>query len=282
MKDIFSSIWRVAFTLVLVLSMGLTSLLSVTSPALAATVPPLGTAGNYAVLAGTTITNTGTTAIVGGDVGVAPLSAITGFPPGTVLLPNIKHPGNDAPTQQAKIDLITAYNDAAGQGPATTLTGDLGGQVLTAGVYTYPSSAGLTGTLTLTGSATDIWIFQIGSTLTTATDSRVVFTGGGLPCNVFWQVGTSATFGTNSDISGNVLALVSITMNTGAKLAGRALARNGAVTLDTNAITVCANNGRVGINVHVTESAGDLHTIIASCNAAAIVVVNVEIGRAHV
>ena len=241
MKDIFSSIWRVAFALVLVLSMGLTSILSGAYPASAATAPPLGTAGNYAVLAGTTITNTGATVVAGGDVGVAPGSAITGFPPGIVLAPNIIHVGNDAPTIQAKNDLATAYINAAGQPMTVDLSGQDLGTVgaLVPGVYRFTSDAQLTGTLTLNGGPADIWIFQIGSSLTTAANSNVVFVGGGQNCNVFWQVGSSATLGTASAMVGNVLALTTITMNTGATLAGRALARNGAVNLATNAITVC-------------------------------------------
>jgi hypothetical protein len=216
------------------------SLLSVTSPALAATAPSLGTAGNYAVLAGTTVVNTGPTAIIGGDVGVAPGSAIVGFPPGTVT-GGIIHVGNDAPTILAKSDLVNAYNNAAGQPFDTDLSGsDLGGMVLVPGVYSFSSFAQLTGTLTLSGGPTDVWIFQIGSTLTTAANSSVVFRGGGQNCNVFWQVGSSATLGTTTAFVGNILALTTITLNSGATLAGRALARNGAVNLAANEITVCS------------------------------------------
>ncbi|MGD0856529.1 MAG: ice-binding family protein [Dehalococcoidia bacterium] len=244
MKEIFRSILRGALALVMVLSVGLGALLSVTSPAQAATAPSLGTAGNYSVLAGTTVTNTGNTVIIGGDVGVAPGSAITGFPPGTVLAPNIIHVGNDAATILAQTDLTTAYNAAAGQPYTQDYSGtDLGSlPALVPGVYKFTSAAQLTGTLTLNGGPTDVWIFQIGSTLTTAANSRVVFqTGsGGKSCNVFWQVGSSATLGTGSAIVGNVLALTTITMNTGATIAGRVLARNGAVNLDTAAITVCS------------------------------------------
>jgi hypothetical protein len=217
------------------------SFLSGTSPALAATAPSLGTAGNYAVLAGTTVTNTGPTAIIGGDVGVAPGSAITGFPPGTVT-GGIIHVGNDAATILAKTDLVNAYNAAAGQPFDTDLTGqDLGGMTLVPGVYSFSSFAQLTGTLTLSGGPTDVWIFQIGSTLTTASNSSVVFRGqGGQNCNVFWQVGSSATLGTATAFVGNILALTTITLDTNATLAGRALARNGAVNLAANAITVCS------------------------------------------
>ena len=241
MKEIFRLILKGSLALVMVLSMGLGALLSGTSPAQAATAPSLGTAGYYAVLAGTTVTNTGATAIIGGDVGVAPGSAITGFPPGTVLAPNIIHTGNDAPTILAQTHLANAYTNAAGQPFNTDLSGlDLGGMTLVPGVYKFTSSAQLTGTLTLNGGPTAVWIFQIGSTLTTGANSHVVFTGGGSSCNVFWQVGSSATLGSGSAIVGNILALTTITMNTGATIAGRALARNGAVNLDTAGITVCS------------------------------------------
>jgi hypothetical protein len=242
MKEIFRSILRSALALVMLLSVGFGALLSVASPAQAATAPSLGTAGNYAVLAGTTVTNTGATVITGGDVGVAPGSSITNFPPGIVVPPNIIHVGNDAATILAQTNLVTAYNSAAGQPFNTDLSGsDLGSLApLVPGVYKFTSSAQLTGTLTLNGGPTDVWIFQIGSTLTTASNSRVVFTGGGSSCNVFWQVGSSATLGSGSAIVGNVMALTTITMNTGATIAGRALARNGAVNLDTAGITVCS------------------------------------------
>jgi len=216
------------------------SLLSGTLPAQAATAPSLGTAGAYAVLAGTTVTNTGPTAVIGGDVGVAPGSAITGFPPGTIS-GGIIHVGNDAPTILAQTDLVNAYNTAAGQPFDVDLTGqDLGGMALAPGVYSFSSAAQLTGTLTLSGGPTDVWIFQIGSTLTTAANSSVVFRGGGQNCNVFWQVGSSATIGTTTTFVGNILALTTINLNTGASLAGRALARNGAVNLNSNAVTVCS------------------------------------------
>ena len=137
----------------------------------------------------------------------------------------------------AQNSLTTAYNALASQGCTADLTGqDLGGKTLTPGVYCFSSSAQLTGTLVLNaqGNANAVFIFKTGSTLTTASNSLVVVNNGGQICNVFWQIGSSATLGTGSTVAGNILALTSITMTTSARLFGRALARNGAVTLDTN------------------------------------------------
>lgn len=205
----------------------------------------LGTAGDFAVLAGSTVTNTGPSVIDGGDVGVSPGTAITGFPPGIVLPPFTFHAGN-AVALQAQNDLTAAFNEAAGLAPTQDLTGqDLGGLVLTPGVFSFSSSAQLTGTLTLDaqGDPNAQFVFQIGSTLTTASNSSImtINNGGALPgCNTFFQVGSSATLGTGTDFQGNILALTSITLNTGADiLNGSALARNGAVTLDSNNITGC-------------------------------------------
>ena len=199
----------------------------------------LGTAGSFAILAGAGITNTGPTT-VNGDVGTFPTTTETGF--GSVTITGTNHAGDPA-TQGAKNDLVTAYNTAAGSGPTTAVAANLGGQNLVAGVYNSASSLALTGVLTLSGSSTDVWIFQAGSTLTTATGSSVVFSGGAQACNVFWQVGSSATLGTGSSFKGTILALTSITATTGATIEGRLLARDGAVTLDTNTITrsVCAS-----------------------------------------
>ena len=201
----------------------------------------LGAAGRYAVLAGSTVTNTGPSVIDGGSVGVSPGASITGFPPGTVVAPFTFHAG-DADALQAQTDLTSAYNTAAGLSPTLVLTGqDLGGLTLSPGVYFFLSSAQLTGTLTLDnlGNPLAEFVFQIGSTLTTASNSSVVtINGGALPgSTVFWQVGSSATLGTNTAFEGHILALTSITLTTGATiLNGSALARNGAVTLDTNTI----------------------------------------------
>lgn len=202
----------------------------------------LGTAGNFGVLAGSTVTNTGPTVITG-DVGVSPGSSITGFPPGTV---NGTIHAADAVAAQAQRDLTTAFNAAAALAPTQDLTGqNLGGLTLTPGVFRFSSSAQLTGTLTLNalGDPNAQFIFQIGSTLTTASNSSIVTinSGGALPgCDAFFQIGSSATLGTNTAFQGNILALTSITLNTGATiLNGSALARNGAVTLDNNRITSC-------------------------------------------
>jgi len=203
----------------------------------------LNTAQAFGVLGGSTITNTGPT-VVNGDVGVSPGSAVVGFPPGIVI--GTIHTA-DAVAAQAQTDLTAAYNTAAGLACGTDLTGqNLGGLTLTPGVYCFDTSAQLTGTLTLDlqGNPNAFFLFQIGSTLTTASASSVLLINSGAttcPPNVFWQVGSSATFGTGSSFIGNVLALTSITMTTGGALNGRVLARNGAVTLDSNAITSCAS-----------------------------------------
>ena len=197
----------------------------------------LGTATSFAVLAGSTVTNTGPTTI-SGDVGVSPQTAVVGFPPGQVSNGTIH--AADAVASQAQDDLTVAYNDAAGRGPAVDQTGkDLGGQTLTPGVYAASSSMTLNGTVTLDalGDPNAVFVFQAGSTLTMNTSSTVALIGEAQACNVFWQVGSSATIFTGSAIVGSILALTSITMQTNASLQGRLLARNGAVTLDSNVIT---------------------------------------------
>jgi Ice-binding-like len=203
--------------------------------AFAATQPRLGTALNFTVLAGSTITNTGPTVITG-NLGLDPgtASSVTGFPPGSVT--GVQHTA-DAVALQAKNDLKTAYTDAATAPTTSDLTGkNLGGKNLTPGVYTFSSSAQLTGSLTLSGNG--VFIFRIGSTLTTASNSVVLLRNGAQACAVYWQVGSSATLGSATQFQGNLMALTSITMVTGANiLKGRALARNGALTLDTNRIT---------------------------------------------
>jgi hypothetical protein len=204
----------------------------------------LGTTASFAVLAGSTVTNTGST-VIDGDVGVSPGSAITGFPPGIVVPPSTEHVG-DAVAAQAQTDLTTAYNFAAGEScsGSNTLTGtNLGGLTLTPGVYCFASSAQLTGTLTLNdeGDPDSVFVFQIGTTLTTASASSVVFINGSQG-DVFWQVGSSATLGSGASFEGNILASQSITLTTGATIAcGSALSETGAVTMDTNQISIgCA------------------------------------------
>jgi Ice-binding-like len=205
----------------------------------------LGTANNFAVLAGSTITSTGASVINGGNVGLSPGTAITGFPPATITPPFTTFVA-EAVALQAQNDLFAAYNAAAGFAPNQTLTGqDLGGLTLTPGVYFFASSAQLTGVLTLNneGNPDAVFIFQIGSTLTTASDSSVVTINAGSAAgvtpgiSVFWQIGSSATLGTGTDFEGNILANTSITADTGATIDGRLLAKNGAVTLDDNTIT---------------------------------------------
>ncbi|NLO35581.1 MAG: DUF3494 domain-containing protein [Clostridiaceae bacterium] len=214
------------------------------TPATVAAAEPtvnLGTTASFAVLAGTTVTNTGTTDIsgsAGGDVGVWPGLAVTGLLPAD-LPDGVIHAG-DAVAQQAQSDLTTAYNDAAGRSVTENLSGDdLGGMTLTTGVYKFDSTAQLTGNLTLDaeGNPDAAFIFQIGSTLTTASASSFELINGAQFCRVFWQIGSSATLGTDSMFIGHIFALTSITATTGAEVQGQLLARNGAVTLDSNTIT---------------------------------------------
>jgi hypothetical protein len=203
----------------------------------------LGTAQSFAVLAGQSVTNTGASTF-NANVGVSPGTSITGFPPGVVAPPGMLHSA-DGVAAQAQTDLTAAYNAVAGTACNVDLTGqDLGGLTLTPGVYCFTSSAFLTGALTLDfqGNPNSIFLFKIGSTLITASGSSVLMiNSGGANCaqNLFWQVGSDATLGTGSQVLGNILALSSITLTTGAQLSGRALARNGTVTLDTNSVTAC-------------------------------------------
>lgn len=225
----------------------------VPASALAATDPGLGAAGNFAVLAGTTVTNTGPSWITG-ELGVSPGSAVTGFPPGTS---GVQHKG-DSNATTAQTNLTAAYVNAAAQPcPGTNnFTGvNLGGKNLVPGVYCQTTAPTLTGTLTLNGSG--IYIFQIGSTLITASSARVVLIGGAQPCQVFWQVSSSATIATSTTFIGTIMALTSIAMQTGATLNGRALARNGAVTLDTNRIIQSSGCG-FGVPAFVPPPAGNV------------------------
>src|SRR3984957_8133365 len=210
-------------------------------PAIAATAPVgLGAAGSFAVLAGTTVTNTGPSSI-SGDLGVSPGTAVTGFPPGIVFNGTIHRA--DGVAQNAQSDLTTAYNDAAGRSPTANVPAFIGaGQTLAPGVYKASSSLEVGGSLTLDahGDPNAVFIFQASSTLITDSASSITLDGGAQACNVFWQVGSSATLGTSSNFTGSVLALTSISVDTGDTIAGRALARNGAVTLDDDTITVPA------------------------------------------
>lgn len=196
----------------------------------------LGTANSFAVLAGSGITNTGATTITG-DVGTFPTTSESGF--GSVTINGTNHAG-DSTTQGAKNDLVTAYNDAAGRTPVSTIPTELGGSTLTAGVYdSNAGTFGITGTVTLNGEGdpTSVFIFEMASTLITASASNVVLINGASACNVYWRVGSSATLGTGSTFRGNILALTSITVNNGVTVIGRILARNGAVTLQNDTIT---------------------------------------------
>jgi hypothetical protein len=206
----------------------------------------LGTSGNFSVLAGSTVTNTGNTVVIG-NVGVAPGTAVTGFPPG-IVTGGVIHAG-DAVAGTAQGDLTTAYVDAAGRAMTGSVAGDIGGATFLPGVYKSTSSLGITGTVTLNGNgnANAVFIFQIASALTTAAGNSIVnLIGGAQASNVFWQVGSSATLGTNTLFNGTILAQASITLTTGAVLNGRALARTGAVTLDTNAVTNPGPSGAPG------------------------------------
>lgn len=195
----------------------------------------LGTSDNFAVLAATTVTNTGPTVLYG-DLGVWPGTEVTGFPPGIVH--GTMHLGN-AVAEQAQADALEGYNILATQPFDVDLTGqDLGGMVLLPGVYHFDSSAALTGLLILDaqGDPNARFDFQIGSTLTTAGSSVVEMINGGDPYFVHWQVGSSATLGTFSEMLGHVVAHTSITATTGANFDGNLIALNGAVTLDTNTV----------------------------------------------
>jgi hypothetical protein len=203
----------------------------------------LGRACGFGILAGSTVTNspiiTGTTTHVTGDVGVSPGTAITGFPPGTATGAFFTGVGSAAGTAQG--DLTTAYNAAAGAPGGAALTGDIGGQTKPPGVYKATTTLGITGNLTLDGQGDPnaTWIFQVGSALTTAAgNSQIILINGANSHNVFWQIGSSATLGTNTIFQGTIMAQASITLTTGATLNGRALARTGAVTLDSNAVNV--------------------------------------------
>jgi len=221
----------------------------------------MGTAGDFAVLAGSAVTNTGPS-VISGSLGLSPGSAVSGFPPGIVIAGTTEVA--DGVALQAKNDLVTAYNDAAGRSSTATVSGDLAGRTLTSGVYTASSSLGLSGQLTLDGQGNPdaVFIFQAGSSLIVGSGADVILIGGAQACNVYWQVGSSATIGTSAAFVGNILALTSVTMTTGATLQGSALARNGAVTLDTNTITraVCAAPSGGSTTTTGTSSGGSTTT----------------------
>ena len=225
----------------LVAGAGLAALLALPSTTFAQ--GTLGSAASYAILAGSTITSTGATTI-NGDVGLSPGTSITGLPVGQPS-PGTIHAG-DATAAQAKADLGTMYGFLAGMPCTVTMTGvDLGGLTLAPGVHCFATSAGLTGVLTLDaqGDTAAVFVFQMGSTLTVANGSSVIVVNGAQGRHVWWQVGSSATLGIGSTTLGNILASASITLNTNATVAGRALAQSGAVTMDTNAIVGSNDKG---------------------------------------
>jgi type VI secretion system secreted protein VgrG len=201
----------------------------------------LNSAADFAVLGGSTVTNTGATTIAGavGGLGVSPGTAVTGFPPGVVTSGSIH--ANDAAATQAKADAATAYSQLAGLAFTTDLSGsNLAGLTLTPGVYKFSSAAALTsGVLTLNGlgQTAPLFVFQIGSTLTTTGTTSFSFINGATTGNTWFQVGTSATLGVGTSFGGTIIANASDTLNTGVTVNGRIFALGGAVTLDTNQIT---------------------------------------------
>jgi hypothetical protein len=200
---------------------------------------PLGSAATFEVLAGTTVTNTGPTVITGGNLGLSPGSAVTGFPPGTLTLPAVMQV-TDPAAAQGQLDLTTAYIYTAGLPGGASLAGDMSGLTFAPGLYKTSSAVILSAgnvTLDAQGNVNAVFIFQVGSTLTTSGSTQVILAGGAQAKNVFWQVSSEATLGTNSTFQGTIMALKSITLDTGASLNGRALARNAEVALDANPIT---------------------------------------------
>jgi len=199
--------------------------------------PPLGVASTFAVLGASTVTNTGASVLTG-DLGVSPGAAITGFPPG--IFTGVEHDA-DATAAAAQVAATAAYTQAQATVPVTAdLTGmNLGGLTLPPGTYSFDTSAQLTGTLILDaqGNPNAVWIFQIGSTLTTASASNVILINGAVPGNVTWAVGSSATLGTTTAFQGNIIAQASISLTAGATVLGSLFALTGAVTLISNVVT---------------------------------------------
>jgi len=202
--------------------------------------PTFGTAQTFAILASSTITSTGAVGtVVTGNVGVSTGTAVTGFPPGVIINGTIH--SNDMLSMNAQTGAQVLHSTLLSCPCTTDLTGqDLGGLTLTPGVYCYSSSAELTGTVTLDagGNPDAIFIIRMGSTITTASAAVVSLVNGAAPCNVFWDVGSSATIGTGTTFQGVIIAVASITVTTGSSVAGRLFALNAAVTLDANPVTV--------------------------------------------
>ena len=201
---------------------------------------PLGSAANFEVLGGSTVTNTGPTVITGGDLGLSPGSAVTGFPPGTLTAP-AKFQVTNPIAAQGQLDLTIAYLYTQGLQGGAVLPADLKGLTFTPGLYKNSSTVMLSsGAVTLDGlgNPNAVFIFQVSSTLTTLSGTQVILAGGTQAKNVFWAVGSSATLGTTSIFKGTIMSAQSITVQTGAAVTGRMLTQIGAVTLDTNIINV--------------------------------------------
>jgi hypothetical protein len=237
-----------------------------TRPAAAQSLPPLGAAQSFAALGGTAITATGS-AVISGNVGVSPGSAVTGFPPAVVQNGQI-YSGASSLAGQAQNSALTAYNNLKGQAcnSANNLTGKILGQTpgfltLVPGVYCFDSSAQLNQILTLDdgGNPNAIFIFQIGTTLTTASSSQVLMSSGGRGTNVYWQVGTSATIGTSTTFRGHIIANTSVTLTTSATTTGRVFALNGAATIDSTAVDAVPAGGIEfsAANFNMNEGCGE-------------------------
>jgi len=225
----------------------------------------LGSAVNFGAVAATTITNSGQT-IVNGELGLSPGSSITGFPPGLSGTIHI----NDAEAVAAQADAHNAYNQAVALAFTTDLSGsDLGGKTLTAGVYHFDTTATLNGILTLDGggNSSSVFVFQIGTTFMTGAAAQVVLTNGAQACNVFFQVGSSATLGGGTIFAGNILAFTSISLNTAVSVQGGLYALNGAVTLLDNNVTA-QNTCAPGTSSSTTKSSTSTGTLSTTLSTA--------------
>lgn len=249
---------------------------------------PLGTAATFTVLGGSTVTNTGFTVVsadtgVGGNLGVSPGTAVTGFPPGVVTPPGVEHLG-DSVAAGAQTDAANALTVAQGLTPDKTFAPvwDLVGQTFTAGVYNDPSSFSLSGTVTLDGGGNpdSVFIFQAGSTLVTSASSIVALTNGAQACNVFWAVGSSATLGATSLFNGTILASTAITVGDATQVQGRVLAGTGAVTLSDDLIhtPACAPSSGVPQAPLLGRMATGI-TVLAFAAGAAVLVVRRRLHR---
>jgi len=259
----------------LAIATGTALTLAVATPASAAgpTAVDLGTASSFAVLGGSGVTNTGSS-VLDGDLGLSPGTLLTGFPPGQ-LQGGLHY--TDAVAAGAQADLVTAYDEASGLTPTSTGLVALDGMTLIGGTYSGGALAINGGTLTLDGGgdSSSVWVFQAASTLIARSGSTVSLTNGANACNVFWQVTSSATIGTNADFAGTVMALTSISVRTGATIEGRLLARNGAVTLQNNLIrssdcTPPTASGPLPTGVTVTDDGAGTITGITGPNTAVI------------